>query len=164
MTQPNVIAVDAARLNTVVERAKTTPTAADAFCQSVDNLFRQVDKLAAEARRGLVDGTDDHTVGSYLVGVQTAAQLGLQAALADARKLEAFDGLLAAYNAILAGPVDEPSIELTGEYHTGLHCGLEDRDICDRYDACDYGFGKGVERALEWAYSVVETGLSLSWG
>lgn len=76
------------------------------------------------------------------------------------RKLEAYDGLLAAYNAILAGPVDEPQIELTGEYHTGLHCGLEDRDISDRYDACDYGFEKGVERALEWAYGVVETAIA----
>ncbi|MCH8851106.1 MAG: hypothetical protein IID41_00475 [Planctomycetes bacterium] len=64
--------------------------------------------------------------------------------------------LLAACDTILAGPVDEPSIDLTDEYHAGLHCGLEDRDIGDRYDACDYGFEKGVERVLEWAKDVVE--------
>lgn len=63
--------------------------------------------------------------------------------------------LIAACNSILAGPVDEPQIELTGEHHTGLHCGLEDRDICDRYDACDYGFEKGVERTLEWAQGII---------
>lgn len=55
---------------------------------------------------------------------------------------------------ILAGPVDEPSVDCTGEYETGLFCGLEDRDIYYRYDACKYGFEAGVERALEWAQGI----------
>ena len=49
------------------------------------------------------------------------------------------------------GPVDEPQMDNTGEWQTGLHCGLEDRGIGDRYEACDHGFECGVERALEWA-------------
>lgn len=68
--------------------------------------------------------------------------------------------LVAACKDIATGPIDEPQIDLTGEYHTGLHCGLEDRDIVDRYDACDHGFEKGVERALEWAQGVVEAVLA----
>lgn len=27
-----------------------------------------------------------------------------------------------------------------GDYYLGLHCGIEDRDITDRYDAVDYGW------------------------
>ncbi len=57
---------------------------------------------------------------------------------------------------IAAGPVDEPQIDLTGDYLTGLHCGLEDQNIDDRYDACDYGFWKGVERACEWAQGIAQ--------
>jgi hypothetical protein len=41
--------------------------------------------------------------------------------------------------------------EPAGEYYTGLHCGLEDRDIYDRYEAADYGW----ESAFEYVLSVV---------
>ncbi len=33
------------------------------------------------------------------------------------------------------------------EYHQeGVGCGLEDRNITDRYEACEYGFNEAVER------------------
>lgn len=57
---------------------------------------------------------------------------------------------------LLAGPVDEPQIDLSADYQTGLFCGLEDRDLqYDPYKACLYGFEQGVERALEWAQGLV---------
>ena len=73
----------------------------------------------------------------------------------DAKLIAAAPELLAALQAILKGPIDEPQIDLSGEYETGLFCGLEDRDLqADAYGACRYGFEAGVERALEWAQSI----------
>lgn len=46
---------------------------------------------------------------------------------------------------------DAPNIDATGEWQTGLHCGVEDRDCQDRYQGADYGHTVGVEKALEWA-------------
>jgi hypothetical protein len=46
---------------------------------------------------------------------------------------------------------DAPDIDVTGEWQTGLHCGVEDRDCQDRYQGADYGHTVGVEKALEWA-------------
>ncbi len=43
-----------------------------------------------------------------------------------------------------------PAVESSGEWHTGLHCGLEDRDIGDRYQSCDYGYGQALDRVSEW--------------
>ena len=46
---------------------------------------------------------------------------------------------------------DAPDIDISGEWQTGLHCGVEDRDCQDRYEGADYGYSQGVERTLEWA-------------
>jgi hypothetical protein len=46
---------------------------------------------------------------------------------------------------------DAPDIDATGEWQTGLHCGVEDRDCQDRYQGADYGHAVGVEKGLEWA-------------
>jgi hypothetical protein len=36
------------------------------------------------------------------------------------------------------------------EYHyEGMGCGIEDRGITDRYRACEYGWGKAIERIRE---------------
>ena len=51
----------------------------------------------------------------------------------------------------IAECVDAPDIDATGEWQTGLHCGVEDRDCQDRYQGADYGHAVGVEKALEWA-------------
>lgn len=55
--------------------------------------------------------------------------------------------------------VDSPSIDPVGDERTGLHCGVEDRCIGSTYDAVDYGYAQGVERALEWAASMAEAAL-----
>jgi len=50
---------------------------------------------------------------------------------------------------------DEP------EYHAqGLGCGVEDRDIVDRYDAAAYGWDSCQERYQEWITIVVNDVLS----
>lgn len=54
------------------------------------------------------------------------------------------DKLRAALEKILPGLEEEPV------YHTqGMGCGLEDRDIVDRYDAMAHGWEKAVERYQE---------------
>lgn len=60
------------------------------------------------------------------------------------------------HSEILAGPIDEPQLELAGEWETGLFCGLEDQNLqSDPYGACRYGFEAGVERMLEWAQGII---------
>jgi len=34
-------------------------------------------------------------------------------------------------------------------HHQGMGCGLEDRNITDRYEAMEHGFDEAIERALE---------------
>lgn len=46
---------------------------------------------------------------------------------------------------------DAPAIDATGDFLLGLHCGVEDRDLHDRYECAEYGHTVGVERSLEWA-------------
>lgn len=65
--------------------------------------------------------------------------------------------LLAACKDIEDGPDDNcAEIHLTDNYQQGLFCGLEDKDIVDRYEACMYGFEKATERVIEWAQGMVE--------
>ena len=59
--------------------------------------FREIDNLAAEARRLLMLGPDNptsRTVRGHIEGVQIRAREGLTEALANQPKLEAFDDLL----------------------------------------------------------------------
>ncbi len=51
------------------------------------------------------------------------------------------------------------SIQATGEWQTGMFCGLEDRDIVDRYDACMYGYEKALARVQEWIIDGLEQAL-----
>ena len=57
-----------------------------------------------------------------------------------------------------------PDIDATGEWQTGLHCGVEDRDCRDRYEGADYGHTVGVEKALEWASNEAKHVLSNAQG
>lgn len=71
------------------------------------------------------------------------------------------DKLRKACSLIAAGPIDEPQIELTGDWEKGLFCGLEDREYhCDGYAGCVYGFEAAVERMQEWGQGVVEEALA----
>jgi len=51
----------------------------------------------------------------------------------------------------LLGAAEEAAENPGGDYYLGLHCGLEDRDITDRYDAADYGW----EKAFEYIESIL---------
>lgn len=74
----------------------------------------------------------------------------------NARLIAAAPELLEACTLIAAGPVDEPQIDLVGDWEKGLFCGLEDKGFqCDGYAACVYGFEAGVERVLKWAQGIV---------
>lgn len=42
------------------------------------------------------------------------------------------------------------AVEGVGEWETGMHCGLEDRGITDRYEACRYGHDVALEKVQEW--------------
>lgn len=72
----------------------------------------------------------------------------------DNRSFEPFDdliGLLSQIDNMICGwkepaavPDDEP--EWPAYHHEGMGCGIEDRGITDRYEACRYGFEDAVER------------------
>ena len=40
----------------------------------------------------------------------------------------------------LHAAIEEMSTDPAGDYYTGLACGVEDRDILDRYEAAEYGW------------------------
>ena len=52
---------------------------------------------------------------------------------------------------------DAPDSDIGGETRLGLHCGVEDRNCCDRYEGADYGYAQGVEQALKWAVTEVQS-------
>ena len=72
------------------------------------------------------------------------------------------DGLKAALDLLVSEDAinGEETLQNVGDWQRGRHCGIEDRGITDRYEACDYGFDCGVERALEWVGSVVAAALA----
>lgn len=41
-------------------------------------------------------------------------------------------------------------VQGVGEWQSGLFCGLEDRGITDRYEACQHGYNKALDRVQEW--------------
>ena len=43
---------------------------------------------------------------------------------------------------------DDP-VQGVGEWQQGLFCGLEDREINDRYEACQYGYNKALDKVQE---------------
>ena len=48
----------------------------------------------------------------------------------------------------LASELENPG----GDYYTGLRCGIEDRDITDRYEAVEYGW----DQAFSYIESILE--------
>ena len=50
--------------------------------------------------------------------------------------------------------LDEATTNPEGDYYLGLRCGVEDRDIHDRYDAAEYGW----DQAFEYVGSVAAGG------
>lgn len=66
---------------------------------------------------------------------------------------------LEAENQRLRAVIDDMATDPMGEYHTGLRCGVEDRDIACRYEAAEYGW----EQAFEYIGSIA-TGALLGGG
>lgn len=56
--------------------------------------------------------------------------------------------------------MDDSPVQACGEWQTGLFCGLEDRNITDRYDACMYGYEKALERVQEWIIDEIEAAIA----
>lgn len=74
-------------------------------------------------------------------------------------KQKARIALLEAENQRLRAVIDDMATDPMGEYHTGLRCGVEDRDIACRYEAAEYGW----EQAFEYIGSIA-TGALLGGG
>ena len=67
--------------------------------------------------------------------------------------------LLEACNNAVQRMEDSP-VQACGEWQTGLFCGLEDRNITDRYDACMHGYEKALERVQEWIIDEIEAAIN----
>ena len=52
--------------------------------------------------------------------------------------------------------IKEMSEDPGGEYYTGLACGVEDRDIYDRYEAAEYGWQSAFEYVASCAPEIPE--------
>lgn len=53
-----------------------------------------------------------------------------------------------------------PAVECSGDWQTGMFCGLEDRNITDRYEACMFGYEKALEKVEEWILSNIEQAIA----
>ena len=84
----------------------------------------------------------------------TKYSVGEALPLEAAARIEALEAIV---ELLRQGPGDdEDRIHQTGDYQTGLHCGVEDRDMqADAYGAADYGFTEGVDAVLEWVNGIV---------
>ena len=56
---------------------------------------------------------------------------------------------------------DAPDL-YAGEMLTGLKCGVEDRDLRDRYDGAEYGWNDAAERFFEWVHNETSAALAAS--
>ena len=86
------------------------------------------------------------TVNELITALESAGELSIK----ELKYLELAKGYqqLAAENVALKQIVDSVT-DLSNEpqYHSeGMGCGLEDRGITDRYDACRYGWDEAMER------------------
>lgn len=91
----------------------------------------------------LVDGFVDPCENATQLAIERAKRIAhLEAALTRIKNL-----------------ADAPDPDPCGDLRQGLHCGLEDRNINDCYDACDYGYSEGVSRTMYWAVNEAENAL-----
>ena len=79
--------------------------------------------------------------------MSTHTEIHLKQALAETERLMVENDRLRAL-------LDEAATNPEGDYYTGLRCGVEDRDIYDRYDAAEYGW----DQAFEYVASVAAGG------
>lgn len=60
--------------------------------------------------------------------------------------------------------MDKPAVLCEGEWQTGMFCGLEDRGITDRYEACTYGYEQALEKVREWVLDGIEAAIAKAEG
>ena len=46
--------------------------------------------------------------------------------------------------------MESDAVQCNIGWQAGLFCGLEDRNITDRYEACMYGYEQALEKVQEW--------------
>ncbi len=78
---------------------------------------------------------------------------------ANARLIAAAPELLEVLRSALEAMESEP-VQCGGDWIIGMFCGLEDRDITDRYDACRYGYEKALEKVQEWVVGSFEAAIA----
>lgn len=93
------------------------------------------------------------TVNKLIASLESAGELSIKEtkvmALAKAyQQLAAENVALALENVAMKQIVDSvTNLDNEPQYHAeGMGCGLEDRGITDRYDACRYGWDEAMER------------------
>ena len=93
------------------------------------------------------------TVNELIASLESAGELSIREQkllkLAKAyQQLAAENVALALENVAMKQIVDSvTNLDNEPQYHDeGMGCGLEDRDITDRYDACRYGWDEAMER------------------
>ncbi|WP_227649446.1 hypothetical protein [Klebsiella pneumoniae] len=93
------------------------------------------------------------TVNELIASLESAGELSIKEtkvmALAKAyQQLAAENVALALENVAMKQIVDSvTNLDNEPQYHAeGMGCGLEDRGITDRYDACRYGWDEAMER------------------
>jgi len=92
------------------------------------------------------------SVGPHIIGVY------LPATKHDALK-ESLTKLVEEIR-IAVSNMQKPPVLAEGEWQTGMFCGLEDRGINDRYDACVYGHDQALEKVQEWVIDGLEQAIA----
>ncbi|EOM8403159.1 hypothetical protein ACNGVW_003208 [Klebsiella variicola] len=124
-------------------------------------LVTEVEKLRAERDASLnaervwektmmeVCGEDGPvSVASEIRSLQALRDTAMQALKSQVEQLAAENVALALENVAMKQIVDSvTNLDNEPQYHAeGMGCGLEDRGITDRYDACRYGWDEAMER------------------
>ncbi|WP_072045711.1 hypothetical protein [Klebsiella variicola] len=124
-------------------------------------LVTEVEKLRAERNASLneervwektmmeVCGEDGPaSVASEIRSLQALRDTAMQALKSQVEQLAAENVALALENVAMKQIVDSvTNLDNEPQYHAeGMGCGLEDRGITDRYDACRYGWDEAMER------------------
>ncbi|HBL7008997.1 TPA: hypothetical protein LSH92_004223 [Citrobacter koseri] len=121
-----------------------------AACGAVDvrSVAQLISDLASQLEVQLVRSNALAAKLSMINGLMDAAEQANKLAQEATEKLVQERDSLAAENFVLKQIIDSVT-DLSNEpqYHAeGMGCGLEDRGIADRYDACRYGWDEAMER------------------
>jgi|GEM_PF-7046689 len=74
---------------------------------------------------------------------------------AEASKADLLKGLEQALK-----DMENEAVQCSGEWEKGLFCGLEDRNIIDRYDACMFGYEAALKKVQEWVLCGFEAAIA----